>query len=289
MNYKLSTDYRAMLNNAITAGVSYIDDNPGIKTLVMGISGGIDSAVTAIIARHICDICGDMKLIGQFMPIQGNKPDERERAIDVGKKYCHEFGITSLDDAFVSVAKVIDPDVIPQHNCIAPVEHGIGLPEKIRAGNIKARIRMMHLYGLAAKNNGLVLSTDNFTEYNLGFWTLHGDVGDFGLIQTLWKTEVYGVAKFIDCPAINACIEATPTDGLGVSDSDLAQILPGFEGDHMEGYRLVDDILIDFLDGQKVFAADHPVVKRHLATKFKRENPVSVQRDILLWRHFSRK
>lgn len=55
----------------------------------------------------------------------------------------------------------------------------------------QARCRMMYLYDIASRHKGLVMSTDNQTEYQLGFWTIHGDVGDFDPIQDLWKTEVY--------------------------------------------------------------------------------------------------
>jgi NH3-dependent NAD+ synthetase len=65
----------------------------------------------------------------------------------------------------------------------------------------------------------------------VGFWTLHGDVGDFGLIQNLWKTDVYDLSKWIQdksmgiqADALKACIEATPTDGLGITNSDLDQL-----------------------------------------------------------------
>lgn len=58
----------------------------------------------------------------------------------------------------------------------------------IADGNIQARLRMIYLYNLASIHKGLVMSTDNQTEYQLGFWTIHGDVGDFDPIQDLWKT-----------------------------------------------------------------------------------------------------
>lgn len=106
---------------------------------------------------------------------------------------------------------------------------------------------MIYLYNLASIHKGLVMSTDNQTEYQLGFWTIHGDVGDFDPIQGLWKTEVYelakwligyyygcGIKKEVDadgarkicdmCEAIKKSISLTPTDGLGISNSDLDQI-----------------------------------------------------------------
>lgn len=101
----------------------------------------------------------------------------------------------------------------------------------IANGNIQARLRMIYLYNLASIHNGLVMSTDNQTEYQLGFWTIHGDVGD--PIQDLWKTEVYQLAEWLKlfyytdgdkAVAIGESIKLTPTDGLGISNSDLDQI-----------------------------------------------------------------
>lgn len=137
----------------------------------------------------------------------------------------------------------------------------------------------------------MVLSTDNYTELLLGFWTLHGDVGDFAPIQNLWKTEVYDLAwKFVGlyraeksfdkADALIACIEAVPTDGLGITNSDLDQI-------GASSYDEVDDLLKQYLDvkdkkGQKVYGATiqkleaHPVIKRYNATHFKRNNPYNL-------------
>jgi NH3-dependent NAD+ synthetase len=91
------------------------------------------------------------------------------------------------------------------------------------------------------------MSTDNQSEYQLGFWTLHGDVGDYDPLQALWKTEVYQVAEYLKelyeksgnikaAEAIADSIALTPTDGLGISGSDLDQI-------GASSYAEVDDIL----------------------------------------------
>lgn len=135
----------------------------------------------------------------------------------------------------------------------------------IANGNIQARCRMIHLYDIASIRKGLVMSTDNQTEYQLGFWTIHGDVGDFDPIQDLWKTEVYGLANYLQdhykskalealrndyketcdnykamsCAIYNSC-KLVPTDGLGISNSDLDQI-------GAKDYATVDDILSRFI------------------------------------------
>ena len=100
---------------------------------------------------------------------------------------------------------------------------------------------MIYLFDLAHFKEGMVLSTDNYTELMLGFWTLHGDVGNFGLLQYLWKTEVYGLAKHLEAEyrsknqhdkadALKHSIDALPTDGLGITTSDFDQIqVPDYE------------------------------------------------------------
>ena len=103
---------------------------------------------------------------------------------------------------------------------------------------------MITLYDIASRTRGLVVDTDNLTEHFLGFWTIHGDDGDFDPIGGLWKHEVYGLAKWIkenvykDSKALEASIALIPTDGNGVkAGGDLAQIAPG------KTYDDVDEIL----------------------------------------------
>lgn len=143
---------------------------------------------------------------------------------------------------------IFTADWHPANHCSFKRNDGEGtLGTPISKGNIQARLRMIYLYNLASIHKGLVMSTDNQTEYQLGFWTIHGDVGDFDPIQGLWKTEVYelakwligyyygcGIKKEVDadgarkicdmCEAIKKSMSLTPTDGLGISNSDLDQI-----------------------------------------------------------------
>lgn len=128
---------------------------------------------------------------------------------------------------------------------------------RLQYGNIKARFRMMYLYNLASLYRGCVLDTDNRTEHELGFWTIHGDVGDVncGLIH-LWKTEVFELAKWLEdyyaennlqdkYEAVHSSITLIPTDGNGVSKNDCEQF-------GLENYNQVDDVLktMYFPDGK---------------------------------------
>lgn len=292
---KMSEDYKGMVDRAVKAGCEYVEANKNIKVLVIGISGGVDSAVTAAIARRVCD-ASDIKLIGVCMPIMTNTTGENTRAAAVGKEYCHDFKTVDLSKAFLELTKHIDPDLYIKMSRTTiqyvkpdPRNPEVDTDDKVRAGNIKARIRMIHLYNLARKHNGLVLSTDNYTELLLGFWTLHGDVGDLSLIQELWKTEVFGMADELGGSA-KLCADAVPTDGLGITNSDLDQLLPGWTGGHREGYKLVDEILLDYVCCKAIDKArlsgckleDHPVSRRNRDTRFKRNNPVVIPRRALV-------
>jgi len=275
-----------------------------IQSLVIGVSGGIDSCLCVALAKPICEEL-DIPLIGRSLPITTNAPDELERAQLTGKAFCTDFKEANLANYFNALS---DINFIKEHSSelvkltpeeLDDVEKGC----RIRAGNIKARLRMIYLYNLASIHKGMVLSTDNYTELLLGFWTLHGDVGDYGMIQNLWKSEVYAMAEWIrdnECTwleeetALDLTINALATDGLGVTNrGDLGQILPEWEGSSRDGYQEVDRILQVWEDRfrlgekqQKIIEAEYsknPVIQRHKGTAFKRTNPVNIPRAVILY------
>lgn len=259
----------------------YLDKYKNIKSFVVGISGGIDSAVIAALAKEVSQERG-IQLIGRFLPIDTTQ-EETARALTVGNYFCNDFKRINLIE---SVNKL----------CSAAGIYGLDKDEKIRIGNIKARVRMISLYDTAYTNEGIVLSTDNYTEYLLGFWTLHGDVGDFGMIQSLWKTEVYGLSYFLmerlaknreydKSDSLLKCAQAMPTDGLGITDNDFDQIFKEYPRDKKpeDIYRLVDEALIRYLSYEKhIDACFSDIIKRHEGTAFKRENPYNLRRNHLI-------
>jgi NAD+ synthetase len=280
----------------------YIQQNK-IKSLVLGVSGGIDSALVAAIVRPVCDDL-KIKLIGRSLPNTTNKPDEVSRAERIGKNFCHDFDVHNINKEFQHIF-----DETPYNYSYQESEKF----NKIAEGNIKARIRMIHLYDLAYRSRGMVLGTDNFSELMLGFWTLHGDVGDYGIIQNLWKTEVYDLSNWLCSTmttsggvydsrglALESCIKAVPTDGLGVSNSDLDQLGAATydEVDRILKTWLVEDIDSFHWDGALFYTGrpadyeefsklrealkDHPVVQRHLKSMFKRNNPYNIPRNRVL-------
>ena len=127
---------------------------------------------------------------------------------------------------------------------------------------------MIYLYNLASLYKGIVIDTDNLTENNLGYFTIHGDVGDFNPIGGLWKTEIFELAKWLlssysfQLPhnmyeatseqleksgkifqqgrAIKESLKLKPTAGLGITNNDLVEI-------GAESYEQVDYILQEIL------------------------------------------
>ncbi|MCF6366160.1 MAG: NAD(+) synthase [Bacteroidales bacterium] len=263
-------DYESAINNIQSELKEYLVKSK-LKSLILGVSGGIDSALTAALARPVCDGL-NIKLFCRSITISTNKPDEIKRAELIGKAFGHDFKEVNLSDTFDNIIT----GIVEDFETTDKTEHSY----KIRQGNVKARMRMMYLYELAAKHRGMVLSTDNYTELLLGFWTLHGDVGDYGMIQNIWKTEVYAMSAYLvkvlknkeQANSLDACIDAVPTDGLGITNSDLDQI-------GASSYQEVDEILIEYLkntDNENIL--NHKVVQRKIASEFKRNNPFNIPR-----------
>ena len=244
-----------------------------MKALVLGVSGGIDSALVAALAAPVCKELG-IKLIGRSINItSSNKQEERDRAIAVGNAFCTDFKEVDLTEEFTVLYRGIDS-----------LEGTIGedIPDKMRLGNIKARIRMIYLMNLCQMNKGLLMSTDNFTELMCGFWTIFGDVGLWGGIQFLYKTEVFELSKWIaneelkeeSYGALMSCVQATPTDGLGISNSDCEQL-------GVDNYDEADNILKSYLAGETLYLG-HTLVKRVRASQFKRDCPINLTRDTVI-------
>ena len=218
----------------------------GLKSMVLGISGGIDSTVVAAICSDVSKRSG-IPLIGVSLVSDTNEEAENIAADLVGNAFCGggaNYYKASIQSTYGAVSEF----------CQLKGSDGVALypGTKISEGNIKARLRMIALYNIASQTGGLVMDTDNLTEHYLGFFTIHGDVADLNPIGDLWKHEVYELAEWIRDnsndqavkDAINASINLVPTDGNGVMPGgDLAQIAPG------STYNEVDAILGRIVNG----------------------------------------
>ena len=238
-----------------------------LQSLVLGISGGIDSALCAALLKPVCEQF-NIPLVGRSITIETNKEDEIARSIAVGEAFCHDFKHLDLTETFYANKKLL-------------VDYDDSQLSKLRQGNMKARMRMMVLYDLAQLHRGMVISTDNYTEYLTGFWTLHGDVGDYAPVQHLWKTEIYSLSTFLlkeeneaQRAALQSCIDATPVDGLGISQCDCEQL-------GVPNYFEADKIFTAYFLGDTSLR-DHTLIKRYYASEFKRHNPGCMSREDLM-------
>lgn len=271
------TDYKQSVEKIRIELKKYIYSH-NLSALVIGVSGGIDSALVCALAKPVCDELG-IPIIGRSISIITNKPDEEERANAIGEAFCHNFEHIDMSSEFTAMLNSVTPQGI----------HETDRQYKIRLGNVKARLRMIKLYDLASANGGLVMSTDNLTELLLGFWTLAGDIGDLSIIQSLWKTEVYKMAEYLieselkdaNAIALQMCIDCNATDGLGITSTDLDQILPDWKERHTStktGYTEVDNIFIKYFKGDKSLEDTAPI-KRYYKTMFKRNWPHVFERE----------
>lgn len=252
---------------------------------VIGMSGGLDSTVCAALFQK-----AGIYTCGIVIPIHQN-PHETMLGMNMAREYCNILEVKDLSPEFDMMAQsFIAPKKIVEFEkssvtCIKCHEQGFyedfhksQNPSeyktfKIRLGNIKARIRMMYLYHLASLHKGLVISTDNLSEYLQGFWTLHGDVGDLGPIQGIFKgLELPILAKHLGIP--KHIIDQDPTDGLGISDTDYDQL-------GVKSYKDLDNILIKYLTMSERTSKGDSIIGRYHRTQFKRDNPINVSRTEL--------
>jgi nicotinamide-nucleotide amidase len=281
--YEFCTNYEKMFENIVASAYTYVAASK-TKALIIGMSGGIDSTLTAALAYEVAKRLKDrIQVIGRVIDIESKK-NEIDRGAEAAQLFCHDSDLVKLDGMYHLLAEdIVGKDRFKLDR----------FTNRVRLGNIKARLRMIKLYDTARDHDGMVLSTDNYTEFLLGFWTLHGDVGDFGMIQNLWKTEVYGLAGYLSgqfnrlgmfgqADILRDCINAVPTDGLGITNSDFDQLCPEASemGSPVDVYRYIDTLLYDYVIERK--SAENDVVFRHRATKFKRQNPFNIPREYII-------
>jgi NAD+ synthase len=190
----------------------------GADGVVVGLSGGIDSALVARLAR---DALGPDHVLGVQLP-DASFP---ESLLHETEAYAHELGIESRTipiEPFERAYRTVLPE----------------LADRVALGNAKARIRMIVLYAIARERRRLVAGTGNKSELLLGYFTKYGDGGvDLLPLGDLYKTDVRAVAEELGLPA--AIRGRPPTAGLwegqtdegelGISYTDVDQILYGLE------------------------------------------------------------
>ena len=189
-------DYHLLKNRIVDWVKDYADSN-NIQALVVGVSGGIDSAV-------VSTLCAETKLPTFPLGMPIHQDHEQESLSDnhlawLDNKYDHvktlKFDLTRTFETFKKTLNEYSHD-------------------ELSLANTRSRLRMVTLYQIAGKYNGMVVGTGNKVEdYGVGFYTKYGDGGvDIAPIADLYKTEVRELGGYLGVS--QEIIDATPTDGL---------------------------------------------------------------------------
>ena len=284
------TNYAEIFEKLVQGTQNYITGN-GLRAMVLGISGGIDSTVVAAICHEVSKRTG-IPLIGRSLPTKFNKEGETTAADLVGKAFCNDYKEVNLDLTYRKLAyDIAFPEGFIDNS--GPFDFDKKLPKQtaLANGNIQARLRMIYLYNLAGLHGGLVMDTDNLTENNLGYFTIHGDVGDFNPIGGLWKTEVFKLAQWLfdqykasdytqlaKAEAVWASLQLKPTAGLGITDNDLEEL-------GAESYEQVDAILQEILAWKKFVTPESVNLKNFLDDQQLLNIPIDIIVNVAT-RHF---
>ncbi len=212
---------------ALVAGTRDYVRKCGFRQVLVGLSGGIDSAVTAVVAA---EALGAANVLGVAMPSQYSSASSLEDAHRLAANLgidCLDLPISGLFDAYRELLRPLFA----------------GRPEDVTEQNIQARIRGNLLMALSNKFGRLLLSTGNKSELAVGYCTLYGDMsGGLAVISDVPKTMVYGLARWI-----NREQEIVPARTIDRPPS--AELAPGQrDEDDLPPYPVLDEILHRYLE-----------------------------------------
>ncbi len=244
----------AVTTDILTGFIKCELERTGLERLVVGLSGGLDSAVAAFLAARAL---GPKRVHGVLMPYSSSSPESLTdaalvvNALGIGSETVE---ITAMVESYQAIAGEIG---------------------RLRLGNIMARCRMTVLYDLSARDRALVLGTSNKTEILLGYGTLHGDMASaLNPIGDLYKTQVRQLAQHLGVPG--PVLDKPPSADLWPDQSDEDEL--GFR------YEEIDRLLSLLVDARvspktavkKGFSGEmvDRVLQMIIGSQFKRRMPV---------------
>lgn len=226
----------------------------GFTRAVLGLSGGIDSAVSCALAARAF---GPKNVLAVMMPYKTSNPDSEGDARKVAAKLgveSRKVDISNLVDGYFGTVDVAD---------------------KVRRGNVMARARMIVLYDLSVEWRGLVIGTSNKTEILLGYSTQFGDAASaLNPLGDLYKHQVYQLARHLDLPA--SVVDKAPSADLFEGQTDEAEL--GFT--YAEADKLLEMMVDQRYSVDDLVAAGFArefvtkVARRIVVNQYKRLPPV---------------
>lgn len=231
--YDVESSYEEEVLNALTLGLKDYVEKTGFKKIIVGLSGGIDSAIVTFVAVNAI---GKENVHVVMMPSKFSS----EGSIVDSQKLIENLGISSdkisIEPVFEKIIEVLEPSFL-------------GKPVDVTEENIQARIRGLYLMALSNKFGYLLCTTGNKSEMAVGYATLYGDMsGALAVIADVYKTEVYKIARFI-----NKKEEIIPTEIIDKAPSAELRFDQKDE-DSLPPYDLLDKIIKSYLEEYKEYS-----------------------------------
>ena len=216
--------------NALVLGLKdYVNKN-GFKSVVLGLSGGIDSAVCATIAA---DAIGAENVFGVSMPSRYSSDHSKDDALDLAERRSMNYQVQPIEEM------------------VKAFELPLGL-DGLSAENLQARVRGVILMALSNKEGHLTLTTGNKSELAVGYSTIYGDtVGGYAPLKDVEKTLVWELARWRNEYAIQRN-EQPPIPVNSIDKAPSAELKPGqVDQDSLPPYDVLDAILEAYVNGRK--------------------------------------